>query len=82
VWQAQVLQKIPNSDFVIPQEQMQTAGQGVVDSTNKNLQGDNTQLAILQADMKFMMRSIAQSNHIQVAKRRRGGAGDERERGS
>jgi len=55
VWQAQVLQEFPNSDFVIPQEQIEAAGQGVVDSTKKNLQGDNTQLAILQADMKFMM---------------------------
>ena len=82
MWQVQVLQKFPNSDFVIPQEQIEAAGQGVVDSTKKNLQGDNTQLAILQADMKFMMRSIAQSNHIQVAKRRRGGARGERERES
>ena len=67
---------------MIPQEQIEAAGQGVVDSTKKNLQGDNTQLAILQADMKFMMRSIAQSNHIPVAPRRRGGARGERERES
>ena len=28
--------------------------------------GDRSQLSVMQADMKFMMRSIAQSNHIQV----------------
>ncbi len=71
MWQAKVLENFPNSDFVTPQEQINpprpgSAGQGVVGSTNRNLKGNNTQLAVLQADMKFMMRSIAQSNHIQV----------------
>ena len=81
MWQAKVLENFPNSDFVTPQEQIKLS-QGVVGSTNRNLKGNNTQLAVLQADMKFMMRSIAQSNHIQVAKRRRGGARGERERES